>query len=208
MITIFDILDVKKYIDKVDGVIFDLDDTLYSEKNYVKSGYKAIFNNFNFIDNLDLKLYKAFEQGQMAIDVVFDAENLSDRKSEALNIYRYHKPDIYLYSGVEDMLTEIKSKNKKIGIITDGRPEGQNLKIDSLKLRDKVDFIIITDELGGIEYRKPNVIAFQIMQKQLQIPFEKMCYVGDNLKKDFIAPEALGMQSIYFNNLDGIYSSK
>lgn len=33
-----------------------------------------------------------------------------------------------------------------------------------------------------------------------------MCYVGDNIKKDFIAIEKLGMKSIWFRNKDGLYT--
>ena len=40
MITINNILEVESYLNQVDGVVFDLDDTLYSEKNYVRSGYR------------------------------------------------------------------------------------------------------------------------------------------------------------------------
>lgn len=79
----------------------------------------------------------------------------------------------------------IEKTGKKIGIITDGRVEGQKNKIVALGLNNIVDDIIITDELGGIEFRKPNDIAFRVMQEKWQIPFEKMIYIGDNPAKDF-----------------------
>ena len=41
MLTITNILEVEQHLDGIVGVIFDLDDTLYSEKQYVRSGYKA-----------------------------------------------------------------------------------------------------------------------------------------------------------------------
>ena len=43
------------------------------------------------------------------------------------------------------------------------------------------------------------------MQKAIDVPFEEMCYTGDNIKKDFIAPEKIGMRSLWFNNDNGIY---
>ena len=46
------------------------------------------------------------------------------------------------------------------------------------------------------------------MQEKFLIPFENMIYVGDNLQKDFIAPESLGMRSAYFKNPDGLYSRR
>lgn len=46
MVEIDNIIDVKKDINNVDAVIFDLDDTLYSEKEYVRSGYQKIAEYF------------------------------------------------------------------------------------------------------------------------------------------------------------------
>ena len=51
----------------IKGVIFDLDDTLYSEKDYVRSGYKAVagyLGNANYAD----RLWQYFLDGKQAID--------------------------------------------------------------------------------------------------------------------------------------------
>ena len=68
-----------------------------------------------------------------------------------------------------------------------------------------VDDIIITDALGGEQFRKPCDIAFRIMQRRWGIPFEQMMYVGDNLNKDFQAPKQLGMQWLWVDNGQGLY---
>lgn len=204
MITVNSILEVESYLNQVDGVVFDLDDTLYSEKNYVRSGYRKIAQNYPDIENAEEKLWNSFLKGEKAIDKVFDEARLDEKeKKNALNIYREHMPVIELYTGVSEMLIRIKNKGKKIGIITDGRPDGQKNKIKALKL--DVDQVIITDELGGIQYRKPNKKAFELMQNRWKIAFNKMVYIGDNVTKDFIAPKELGMKVIYFKNVDGLY---
>ena len=200
-IIVKDILDVEKYFSNIDAVIFDLDDTLYSEKQYIRSGYKKIAEYFN-IPDMEEEMWNCFENGGKAIDEVLKAHGLISKKEQALYIYRFQEPKISLYSGVGELLIRIKKK-KKIGIITDGRPEGQRAKLKALNIN--VDKVIITDELGGTEYRKPNPKAFEIMQKELNIEFEKMVYVGDNIKKDFIAPQKLGMKYIWFKNPDGLY---
>lgn len=203
MISVDNILDVEQYLNNVSGVIFDLDDTLYSEKDYVKSGYKAIAEQFPEIEDAERKLWNAFLNGEKAIDNVFASTGMEGKKTVALQIYRGHMPTIELYEGVANMLHRIKESGKKIGLITDGRPEGQRNKIASLKLR--VDEIIVTDELGGIQYRKPNAKAFELMKERMQMDYKRMIYIGDNISKDFIAPEKLGMKTIYFNNTDGLY---
>ena len=96
----------------------------------------------------------------------------------------------------------------KVGIITDGRSIGQRKKISALGLDELFDEIIITDELGGVQFRKPNDIAFRIMQCRWGIPFERIVYVGDNAEKDAFAPLQLGMKYIWFQNGDGLYNSK
>ena len=148
-------------------------------------------------------MWEVFEKGGRAIDDVLASHGMLDKKDEALHIYRFQKPDINLYRGVAEMLKRVR-KIKKLGIITDGRPEGQRAKIDALGL--EADEIIITDELGGVNFRKPNKKAFEIMQKRLGVAFGRMVYVGDNIKKDFQAPKTLGMKTIYFKNTDSIYN--
>lgn len=201
MIEIRNILDAEKYIGDVVAVVFDLDDTLYSEKDYVRSGYWKIAEYFH-IPQLYGQMWAAFERGGNAIDEALEANELIFHKQEALNIYRFQEPDIRLYPGVSEMLARIRLR-KKVGIITDGRPEGQWAKIRALGIR--VDEIIVTDELGGIEFRKPNEASFQLMHDRMGTEYNRMAYIGDNINKDFIAPEKLGMQSIWFHNRDGLY---
>lgn len=204
MIEIDNILDVEKHLDGIDVVIFDLDDTLYLEKDYVRSGYNAIAKEYPNIENFAGKLWCAFLDGQKAIDYVLEKERLLSEKDNCLSIYRSHKPTIYLLPGAKEMLIRIKAV-KKLGLVTDGRVEGQNAKIIALDIEKLFDKIIITDELGGIEYRKPSTKAFELMKEYFSSDYKKMCYIGDNLKKDGVAPDKLGMRFIHFNNKEGLY---
>lgn len=190
------------------AVIFDLDDTLYSEKEYVRSGYHQVARILPQIENAEEKLWSAFEQGKPAIDAVLTEAGVWDAalKDQCLSAYRAHAPQIHLYDGVRQMLEDLRGKGIKIGIITDGRPEGQRKKLEALGLYELVDSVLITDELGGAQFRKPCDIAFRIMQRRFGIPYEDMVYVGDNPDKDFHAPKALGMQWICLRNEDGLYS--
>ena len=207
MITITRIVDCEQYLQNLEAVVFDLDDTLYGEKDYVRSGYRAVATGFPHVENMAQKLWAAFEARQPAIDAVLEAEGLAtpDNKEKALHLYRNHMPQIALYPGVEQLLHRL-AQQKKLGLITDGRPEGQRAKIQALGIAGLFQKIIITDELGGPAYRKPNETAFRLMQQTLDVPFEETVYIGDNTKKDFIAPQALGMQTIHFKNQDGLYT--
>lgn len=207
MIEIHSITDVMECLDGLKVVLFDLDDTLYSEKEYVRGGFRAVAKILPQVENVEVKLWRAFENKKSAIDEVLNAEGIySDGlKQKCLNIYRYHQPEIHLYDGAEKLLRELQNRNYLLGIITDGRPDGQRAKIKALRLDLYVSHIIVTDEFGGIEFRKPNERAFVYMKEMFRVEFVEMCYVGDNIKKDFLAPEKLGMKAIFFRNPDGIY---
>lgn len=210
MIEITSITDAKKHVQGLKAIVFDLDDTLYGEKEYVKSGYRAIADMLPHINQIEEKLWQAFEQKKSAIDEVLTSEGIytDELKQKCLSTYRFHQPCIHLYKGAKELLQQLRADGYKLGIITDGRPEGQRAKIKSLGLDELVDCIIVTDELGGPEYRKPNKAAFVKMREMLDVAFEQMCYIGDNVNKDFIAPKALGIRAIYFANADGLYYSK
>ena len=188
----------------IKGVIFDLDDTLYPEKEYVRSGYRKIADALGRPECEDI-LWGYFLQKKSAIDELAANYDISFSKEELLEIYRQQNPDIHLYEGAKELIEGLKRKGIKVGIITDGRVTGQSRKIEALGLDKIIDDIIITDFLGGVQFRKPCDIAFRIMQNRWRLPFESICYVGDNLSKDFNGPRQLGMKSIYIRNTDGLY---
>lgn len=206
MITITNILDCEQYLEDIQAVIFDLDDTLYPEKDYVRSGYRVVAEAFPQVADMEQKLWAAFETRQPALDVVLEAEGLAaeENKAKALRLYRCQMPRIQLYPGVRQLLQRL-AEHKQLGMITDGRPEGQRAKLQALGMEGLFQKIIITDELGGPSYRKPNETAFRLMQQAMNVPFEKMVYIGDNRNKDFVAPQNLGMKTIWFANPDGLY---
>ncbi len=231
----------------ITGVIFDLDDTLYSEKSYVKSGYHAVaeflYDSINAggdgevneeisstfkekskitsdiilpkeagldkitTDMLEKKLWKYFLDGKAAIDELLNEIGCIGMKEECLDLYRNHIPQIKLYEGAFELIKYLKTYGIKLGIITDGRVNGQKNKLKALGLTELVDDIIITDELGGVQFRKPNDIAFRIIQCRWRLPFGQIAYVGDNINKDFQAPKQLGMRCILIDNEDGLYHS-
>ena len=207
----------------IKGIIFDLDDTLYSEKEYVKSGFKAVSDYLGGF--YEERLWHFFELGRPAIDELLKELRREAEKIKVLEIYRSHKPSIHLYPDVLETIAELKRSNIKIGLITDGRPEGQRNKITALGLENcssaslcslgsssdysftsLFDDVIITDELGGIQFRKPCDIAFRMLLTRWKLSANEVAYVGDNVNKDFQAPNQLGMKSIWFKNKDGLYT--
>ena len=166
----------------IKAIIFDLDDTIYPEIEYVKSGFKAIGKAFKD-ESLAEKLFTLFLENP--VDVYQRAGFSESECQKCIEIYRKHIPDLVLREDYAKVFEKLRKDGIKLGIITDGRPEGQWNKIRALKLEDYMDEIIVTDELGGIEYRKPNPKAYQIMKEKLGVKYNEMMYIGDNPKKDF-----------------------
>ena len=188
----------------IKGFVFDLDDTLYLERDYVYSGFRAVAQAFGD-DAIADKLIRLFAEDRKN---VYQRAGFSNEECQrCISVYREHLPAICLSDAVKETLSVLRARDCRIGIITDGRPQGQRNKMQALGLGAMVDAVVITDELGGEMFRKPNPAAFQKMKQILGLDYSEMVYVGDNPVKDFVAPLMLGMHACWLRNPDGLYFS-
>ena len=211
IVEIHDFKELYHLDDAIGSVIFDLDDTLYSEKDYVRSSFRVVERILPEVKNIFNKLCAALEKGQPPLETVLKeagiySDELLLKCREAI---RDHKPEITLYEGVKELFFELHTQKRSIGLLIDGTPKVQRAKIEALGLDKMADEILITDELAGhgnvMEFRKPNDLPFLIMKKRLDVPCRNMAFVGDDIEKDFIAPRALGMECYWKKNEDGLY---
>jgi putative hydrolase of the HAD superfamily len=199
----------------IKAVIFDLDDTLYLEHDYILSGFKCVANYLSTVNGLvSNEIYKRlsvlFLENKLEVfNRYLNENNLLDKDifQNCIDIYREHYPDIKLLPLAYYILKWLKNNNYKIGILTDGRPEGQWNKIKALDIEKLCDEIIVTDELGGPEYRKPNELPYNKMLKHLCVTPEQAIYVGDNPAKDFLAANKLGIVTFMIQNEKGLYQT-
>lgn len=185
------------------AVVFDLDDTLYPEVEYVRSGYRVVAaalarGEWDPSRIYDL-LWQEFESGDRRR--VFNAvlrhigkEDSPEEITRLVEIYRQHRPELTLDRKVREILETLKAQCK-LGLVTDGFLPAQKLKVQALDLSSHFDAICYTEELGR-EYWKPAPKAFEMMSRTLQCNPQHCVYVADNPAKDFIAPNQLGWQSI------------
>jgi len=97
VIEISSMLQVAQHLQGLKAIVFDLDDTLYSEKEYVRSGYRAIAKQLPQVEQMEKKLWAAFVDKKSAIDEVLTAEGIysDELKQMCLYVYRFHQPDIH-----------------------------------------------------------------------------------------------------------------
>ena len=187
-------------------VCFDLDDTLYKEIDYLKSAYKeiavyAVTHGLVCSDSkstLEVNAYKimfdAYNHGENAFERLNGFLGVDISKSKYLQIYREHEPDIRLSEDVVSTLDRLKARECTLGIITDGRSVQQRSKINALELDRWISNrdIVISEEFGS---EKPCFANYEYFMRQYP-DCTKFIYVGDNPKKDFVAPNILGWTTI------------
>jgi putative hydrolase of the HAD superfamily len=177
------------------AVIFDLDDTLYPELDYVKSGFRAVAKYLEESSVFDELMCLFSEDKLNVFDRLAEKKELEVTAQELHNIYVAHTPEITLFSDAKECLENLKSKRIKLGIITDGRPIQQNNKVNALHIRQYFDTLVITDELG-VEFRKPHRRAFDVVSERVEAAFDEMCYVGDNPRKDFAVKAEIPIHTV------------
>ncbi len=190
---------------KIAAVVFDLDDTLYLERDYVRSGYHAVAEalrrKLNRSEPFDSWLWQRFLAGNSAgaFNALNDAFTLGlsdDDISQLVNVYREHRPAITPLPHAAGMLSTLHC-DFKLGLLSDGYLPGQRLKLDAIKIGRFFDAVVFTEQLGR-ECWKPSPAGFEKIRELLAVPHERCAYVGDNSSKDFVSPNRLGWLSIKY----------
>jgi putative hydrolase of the HAD superfamily len=192
-------------------VLFDLDDTLYQEKQFVMSAFKSISKYLSKKYNIKYdKIFKIlkddFNKGlrKKNFNVLIKKLQLIDEDVDYLvRIYRNHKPEISLYNDAEYILNKLK-KTIKLGLVTDGYIATQQNKISSLKIKNYFDVIIINSPKDNIDKKNPKI--FNKIIKKLKVNPKDTVYVGDNPLKDFIASKKIGIHTVRIKRKSGEYS--
>jgi putative hydrolase of the HAD superfamily len=186
-------------------VVFDLDDTLYDERDYCWSGFKAVAESVADLPDAPSakrvfdRLWKQFTAGNRTktFDAALDdlGVNYDDQFIQNLiKIYRSHKPKIKLHANSARVLRQLSGKYT-LALLTDGFLPAQQLKVQALKIENYFKCIIYTEHLGR-QCWKPSPVGFEKLMQALNAKPWAIAYVADNEEKDFIAPNKLGFLTI------------
>lgn len=181
---------------KNEAVIFDLDDLLYKEFDFVRSGFWSIAKMIS--PDEPKVLFRSMMVQYFLGNAVFDwlyndylKQDSDFTVNSLLEIYRNHKPDITLSSDVFNFLSKLKDNANMIGLITDGRSISQRNKIEALGLSTWIDGFTISEDMG---FEKPSPEPYRFFMEKFKA--QKYVYIADNYNKDFIAPNQLGWRTI------------
>lgn len=178
-------------VDEHTTIVFDLDDTLYKEMDFLRSAYMEIAKS---IDQEDWRsvfgfMFSLYRKRENVFAILSKKYNLNSQ--DLINLYRTHKPILTLANGARELLHSLKSKKANLAILTDGRSLTQRHKIEALGLGQFVDQYFISEELGT---EKPHENNYRMIEEHFGS--RDYFYIADNLKKDFITPKARKWKTI------------
>lgn len=193
----------------VKGIIFDLDGTLISEREYVLGCLKHTADYLERTygtQDAYVKLKKLFEtKWESIFDRYFEWENIPYKTIDIQNliqIYWETEPVTWPYEDVDECLRSLKKKGIKLALLTNGYYSVQKKKVDAAGLEPLFDLIVIPDEKGR-EYWKPNRWAYDYILQTFGIRPDEAMAIGD-MDHDFIVPKAVGIQCVYIRREDRI----
>lgn len=183
-------------------IVFDLDDTLYLERSFVASGFRATgawFERETGICGLEKRCAELHRDGERGR--IFDRalEALGVGPSEEMvvrlvEVYRGHEPDIDLASDAARYLSR-RRQGIAYALITDGHLETQMAKAQVLQLPKILDHLICTGTWGR-DFWKPHPRAFEAVEAWSDRAAGDLVYVADNPVKDFVTPRARGWWTV------------
>jgi glycosyltransferase involved in cell wall biosynthesis/FMN phosphatase YigB (HAD superfamily) len=193
-------------------VVLDIDDTLYLERDYVRSGFDAVGAWARAelgVDDLGERAWAAFEAGVRR--TIFD-EALAGCGIEVTNgvvprlveVYRAHSPTIDMLPDARAWLDAL-APHVTLAVVTDGPLASQQAKAEALMLTRWADLVVFTESLGPGR-GKPHPAAFEQLERELGLSGERCAYVADNPAKDFVAPHRLGWRTVRVRRPGGLHA--
>lgn len=185
------------------ALIIDLDDTLYDERSYVLSGFRAVAGEIaqrfppvaaeglfaEMLAELD-----AHGRGRVFDRVLAHAGLGADPELVASLVaaYRGHRPQIALWPGVAHALKDL-ARDHRLAVITDGLPLMQRRKAEALGVASLVEEVLYCWEH---EAPKPDPACYVEALRRLDASPAETVVIGDNPGHDMAAARAVGCRSI------------
>lgn len=192
-------------------LVFDLDDTLYLERDFARSGFRAASaclpdaaDRGRFAERC-LAILDEGGRGRI-FDQALVAQGLAatpDLVARLVETYRGHDPDIALAADVRRYLS-VRDGRWRGALITDGPAATQEAKIRALSLREVLGCVVCTGALGP-GFGKPHPRSFEIVEAWAGAGAGSLVYVADNPTKDFVTPRARGWTTIEIRRPERIH---
>ena len=204
-------------IKNIKAVLFDIDDTLFDRNGAQRLVLEAIVKRLpGIFQNLEMEqITAAFIESDLITIREFNAgapsEGLRDIRSrlflQTLGIREDHArtvTDLYVREypainapmpGARYTVIEL-GKRYMTGAVSNGFPDVQYTKLETIGLRQELSCIVLSEELG---IRKPDPRIFGQAASLLKAKPGECLYVGDSYTNDVIGAINSGMLACWFN---------
>lgn len=189
-------------------LVFDLDNTLYPEIEYVRSGFRSVAD---FLSNkIGVNREEIFADLMESLEKHGRGKNFDYLvtkydgvdKEELIRIYRDHLPKIELKAKIKKYLEVLKKKHT-LCLLTNGWPDVQKQKVKALGLEKFFDKIFYAQE-DGEEFKKPHRKFFDKIIEHYKLNPEEILMIGDDEEADMIGASRVGMQTFWIREIDDI----
>lgn len=182
-------------------VVFDLDDTLFRERDFCRSGFNFLCSRYGEEGEA---LAKAMDEELTARRnpfVPYEKFLKSKEEGDSFDLdsdiarYRSHEPvRLPMADGVEETVKELSDRGVIMAVITDGRSVTQRNKIKALGLDRYVpaENVWISEETGRDKHSPDSFV--EVVRKYPEA--RSFFYVGDNELKDFHQANLLGWTTV------------
>src|SRR4051812_6960179 len=180
----------------VRAILFDLDDTLYAEHQFVDGGFRAVAEflanrHGGSTDAIQGRLWQLHERdgrGQLFDTVLGELGGTAERELvlACVLVYRTHSPRLEPLPRAGETLDAVRVAGLPPGVLSDGQSAIQRRKLAALPaVASRLDVVVMTDELGpGLA--KPSPVGFGVACRLLDVPAPETIYVGNDPRKDFV----------------------
>ena len=185
------------------GLIFDMDETLYPERQFIRSGFRAVAVELEQLYGLPANLafgclLRALREGkrQFALQSLCSTFDLPDTLVPHLvGVIRRHQPTLHLPAASVAALTRARADGWRLGVLTNGLPDVQARKVRALGLDLLVDAVVYAQEWGSGR-GKPERDAFDVARNRLNTPAAETVFVGDDPWCDIVGARGAGLRTI------------
>lgn len=201
-------------LNNIQGVLLDLDNTLYAYDPCHEAAYKACEHfawNKNSITPDEFK--RTWKEARDIVHQQLHGQGASHsrllyfhKQYEALYkrsnpLYALDQEQVYwnafldamvLKSEAISFLQKLKAKGLKSSLVTDLTTQIQMQKWEYLKLGDYIDFLVSSEEAGQ---EKPASTIFELALNKMNMMPNDVIMIGDHPEKDIKGAEKLGIKA-------------
>ena len=202
---------------KLQTVFFDIDDTLFDRNRAQRGILHLIIRELRdvFVGIDEKRIVDAFLESDRVTTQEYETgistDGLRIRRSKLFLSFlglsegyadKITAMYVNLYPTVDAPVRDAKSVIEtlagrfQLGIISNGLPDVQYRKLETLDIKHLFDCIVLSEELG---IRKPDPELFWHATSMLGREPEECLYVGDSYDDDVVGAKRAGMKTCWFN---------